>query len=89
MFDFSGIKAVIFDIDGTLMDSVGRIIKTMQLSFRKLGIPEPDAAAAKQSWIARWRAMLLVMAVTSGIYLSKASPETWTLTCGLSKPVVA
>ena len=48
MFDFSGIKAVIFDIDGTLMDSVGRIIKTMQLSFREQGIPEPDAAAAKE-----------------------------------------
>ncbi|WP_406041678.1 HAD family hydrolase [Succinimonas sp.] len=47
MVDFSGIKAVIFDIDGTLMDSVGRIVKTMQLSFRELGLAEPDAAAVK------------------------------------------
>lgn len=47
MFDFSGIKAVIFDIDGTLMDSVGRIIKTMQLSCRELGIPESEAGAVK------------------------------------------
>ena len=47
MFDFDSVKAVIFDVDGTLMDSVGRIIKTMRLSFQNLGLAEPDTVSIK------------------------------------------
>ena len=40
-------KAIIFDWDGTLMDSVGKIVETMQSSAAQLGLPVPDYAQAK------------------------------------------
>jgi phosphoglycolate phosphatase len=40
-------KAIIFDWDGTLMDSVGKIVETMQSSAKHLGLPVPDYAQAK------------------------------------------
>ena len=48
MNSFKDIKAVIFDIDGTLMDSVGRIVQCMQYSFHKGGYAEPDDYACRQ-----------------------------------------
>lgn len=43
----SAVKLVIFDWDGTVMDSVGRIVSSMQVAAAKTGITVPDAAAVK------------------------------------------
>lgn len=40
-------KAIIFDWDGTLMDSVSKIVETMQSSAAHLGLPIPDFHQAK------------------------------------------
>lgn len=41
-------KAIIFDWDGTLMDSVGKIVECIQDSARHLGLPVPTNNEAKQ-----------------------------------------
>ncbi|MEW9798693.1 HAD-IA family hydrolase [Alteromonas sp. CYL-A6] len=38
-------KLVIFDWDGTLMDSAGKIVNCMQIAARDCGMPVPDADA--------------------------------------------
>lgn len=40
-------KAIIFDWDGTLMDSVSKIVETMQSSATHLGLPVPNYDQAK------------------------------------------
>ena len=40
-------KAIVFDWDGTLMDSVAKIVESMQSSAKNLGLPVPDYAQAK------------------------------------------
>lgn len=39
---------VIFDWDGTLMDSVGRIVSSMQHTAARLCLPEPSVAAVRE-----------------------------------------
>jgi phosphoglycolate phosphatase len=39
------LKLVLFDCDGTLVDSQNMIVATMGLAFGKLGLPEPERAA--------------------------------------------
>lgn len=39
-------KLVIFDWDGTLMDSIGRIVSSMQNAAQKAAVPVPDEATA-------------------------------------------
>lgn len=43
----SNIEAVIFDIDGTLMDSIGRIVESMTLACTASKIPVPSEEACK------------------------------------------
>jgi phosphoglycolate phosphatase len=40
-------KLIIFDWDGTLIDSVPRIIHIFERTFEKLGLPQPDGEAIK------------------------------------------
>ncbi|GGD78475.1 HAD-IA family hydrolase [Lacimicrobium alkaliphilum] len=40
-------KLVIFDWDGTLMDSCGRIVSAMRTSARRAGLPVPEEAAVR------------------------------------------
>ena len=40
-------KAIVFDWDGTLMDSISKIVETMQSSAKHLGLPVPDYDQAK------------------------------------------
>ena len=40
-------KAIVFDWDGTLMDSVGKIVETIQASAKQLNLPVPDYDQAK------------------------------------------
>jgi phosphoglycolate phosphatase len=40
-------KAIVFDWDGTLMDSIGKIVESMQSSAKHLGLPIPDYNQAK------------------------------------------
>jgi phosphoglycolate phosphatase len=40
-------KAIVFDWDGTLMDSISKIVETMQTSAKHLGLPVPDYDQAK------------------------------------------
>lgn len=40
-------KAIVFDWDGTLMDSISKIVETMQSSAQQLGFPVPDYEQAK------------------------------------------
>ena len=40
-------KAIVFDWDGTLMDSVSKIVESMQTSAKQLGFPVPDYDQAK------------------------------------------
>jgi phosphoglycolate phosphatase len=40
-------KAIVFDWDGTLMDSISKIVETMQSSAEHLGLPVPDYDHAK------------------------------------------
>lgn len=41
------IALVVFDWDGTLMDSVGRIVSSMQATARALAMPEPSEEAVR------------------------------------------
>ncbi|MFW2421246.1 MAG: HAD family hydrolase [Porticoccaceae bacterium] len=43
----SEIKLVVFDWDGTLADSLGRIVDCLQLAAQRHQLPEPTAAAAR------------------------------------------
>lgn len=45
---FKDIKAVIFDIDGTIMDSIGRIVLCMERACSSTNIPIPSAEAIKE-----------------------------------------
>jgi phosphoglycolate phosphatase len=47
IFNFNNIKAVIFDIDGTIMDSIGRIVECMQLSCKDMSVEAPSVQACK------------------------------------------
>lgn len=40
-------KAIVFDWDGTLMDSVSKIVESMQTSAQQLGFPVPEYEQAK------------------------------------------
>ena len=40
-------KAIVFDWDGTLMDSVSKIVESMQASAKQLGLPIPSYEQAK------------------------------------------
>jgi phosphoglycolate phosphatase len=40
-------KAIVFDWDGTLMDSISKIVETMQSSAKYFGFPVPDYDQAK------------------------------------------
>lgn len=40
-------KAIVFDWDGTLMDSISKIVECMQTSAQQLGFPVPNYAQAK------------------------------------------
>lgn len=40
-------KAIVFDWDGTLMDSVSKIVETMQSTAKQLGLPVPGFEQAK------------------------------------------
>lgn len=40
-------KAIVFDWDGTLMDSIGKIVESMQTSAKHLGLPTPSFDQAK------------------------------------------
>jgi phosphoglycolate phosphatase len=40
-------KAIVFDWDGTLMDSIGKIVETMQSSAKHMGLPIPNYDQAK------------------------------------------
>ncbi len=42
------VKVVIFDWDGTVMDSVAKIVNSVQLAAERLALPVPTAHAAKQ-----------------------------------------
>lgn len=41
----SGIEAVVFDLDGTLTDSIGQILNCTHATFEYLGLPQPDDRA--------------------------------------------
>lgn len=41
------IELIVFDWDGTLMDSEGRIVASMQAAFRDLGLASPPATAVR------------------------------------------
>lgn len=41
------VELIIFDWDGTLMDSVAQIVSSVQAAARDLGVPEPSVAAAQ------------------------------------------
>ncbi len=43
----SAVKLVIFDWDGTVMDSVGRIVSSMQIAATRTGVTVPSAAAVR------------------------------------------
>ncbi len=47
MQQLTDIKLIVFDWDGTLMDSTGRIVSAMQQTARNLELPVPAAAAVK------------------------------------------
>lgn len=42
-----GIKTLLFDLDGTLVDSLTDIVLSFQYAFRVLGLPVPAAAAVR------------------------------------------
>ncbi len=44
----TGYRLIIFDWDGTLMDSVGRIVSSMQGAARDCALPVPEAAAVQE-----------------------------------------
>ena len=41
----SPLRLVIFDVDGTLVDSQGHIVASMTMAFNALGVAVPDRAA--------------------------------------------
>lgn len=41
-------RLAVFDCDGTLVDSVGRIVAAMQATFRAARLPPPDSAAVRR-----------------------------------------
>ena len=41
-------RLLVFDWDGTLVDSIGRIIRCFQMSFARLSLPEPEDRAIAQ-----------------------------------------
>ncbi len=43
----SGIRFVVFDCDGTLVDSQHAIVEAMRISFRETGLVEPDASSVR------------------------------------------
>lgn len=47
MLELTHVKLVIFDWDGTLMNSVGRIVSSMQRSAARVDLAVPSAAAVK------------------------------------------
>ncbi len=47
MFSVKDIKAVIFDVDGTLMDTVGRIVSCMEAAFKENSVELPSKQAIK------------------------------------------
>ena len=40
-------ELIVFDWDGTLMDSAAAIVRSIRAAYRDLGLPEPDEAAAR------------------------------------------
>lgn len=46
-FEPKNIKLIVFDWDGTIMDSTGRIISSMQQAARKLELPVPSEEAVR------------------------------------------
>lgn len=40
-------KAILFDFDGTLVDSAPAIVKTMEQTFLLLGVPVPEVRAMR------------------------------------------
>lgn len=45
----SGTNVVIFDIDGTLTDSIGRVVSTLKRCGTSFGAPEPDDALCRSA----------------------------------------
>ncbi|MEA3638845.1 MAG: HAD-IA family hydrolase [Lamprobacter sp.] len=45
--ELQGIELIVFDWDGTLMDSEARIVASMQAAFADIGRPSPPAAAVR------------------------------------------
>jgi phosphoglycolate phosphatase len=43
----SGFRLVVFDCDGTLVDSQHAIVEAMRIAFQELGLGEPDPAAVR------------------------------------------
>jgi phosphoglycolate phosphatase len=52
------LRAVLFDLDGTLVDSAPDLVAAVQALCAELGAPPPDAAAVRQVVSAGGRAML-------------------------------
>lgn len=46
--DLQQVKLVIFDWDGTVMDSIGKIVVSLQLAAARVNLPVPPAHQAKQ-----------------------------------------
>jgi len=57
-----GFKLIVFDWDGTLMDSEAEIVASMQAAFEDFGNPPPDREAARN---------------IIGLGLTEAMPELW------------
>jgi phosphoglycolate phosphatase len=45
---FNSLKLIMFDFDGTLVDSQGAIVAAMTEAFRGAGLADPDAAAVRR-----------------------------------------
>lgn len=45
--DLAAIRLLVFDWDGTLIDSIGRIVASLQAAAQDCGLPPPDAAACR------------------------------------------
>ena len=46
-FDKSKVKAVVLDLDGTVVDSIDQIVKCTRHAFALLKLPEPDITDIK------------------------------------------
>ena len=42
-------ELIVFDWDGTLLDSAGAIVASIQAACRDLGLPEPDEERARHA----------------------------------------